>query len=89
MTCFCRETLKLAAVSSERPKVLSYLEGAVRIPIYKWRQFDRPAFPHHEPKAPSGGVVEAAGLVGDELQAGGVAVDDVLGRAEAPEPQVD
>ena len=48
-----------------------------------------PAFPHHEPRAPSGGVVEAAGLGGDELHAGGVAVDDVLGRAEAPEPQVD
>ena len=29
------------------------------------------------------------GLGGDELQAGGVAVDDVIGRAEAPEPQVD
>ena len=61
----------------------------MRNEIYKWGQFDRPEFPHHEPRAPSGGVVEAAGLGGDELQAGGVAVDDVLGRAEAPEPQVD
>ena len=48
-----------------------------------------PVFPHHEPRAPSGGVFEAAGLGGDELQAGGVAVDDVLEQAEAPEPQVD
>ena len=37
----------------------------------------------------SGGAVEAAGLGGDELRAGGAAVDDVLGRAEAPEPQVE
>ena len=61
----------------------------MRIPIYKWRQFDRPAFPHYEPRAPSGGVVEAPGPGEDELRAGGAAVDDVLGRAEAPEPQVE
>ena len=61
----------------------------MRNAIYKSGQFDRPEFPHHEPRAPSGGVVEAAGLGGDELQAGGDAVDDVLGQAEAPEPQVD
>ena len=48
----------------------------MRNEIYKWGQFDRTAIPHHEPTAPSGGVVEAAGLGGDELQAGGVAVDD-------------
>ena len=65
------------------------MERAVRNVIYKSGQFDRPEFPHHEPRAPSGGVVEAAGLGGDELQAGGDAVDDVLGQAEAPEPQVD
>ena len=76
-------------MSSDVPKVSSYLKGAVRILIYKWGQFDRPVFPHHEPRAPSGGAVEAAGLGGDELRAGGAAVDDVLGRAEAPEPQVE
>ena len=81
--------LKLFAVSSELPKFLSYLEGAVRNPIHKPGQFDRPAFPRHEPIAPSGGVVEAAGLGGDGLQAVGVAAEDVVGRAEAPEPQVD
>ena len=48
-----------------------------------------PVFPHHEPRAPSGGGFEAAGLGGDQLQARGVAVDDVLEQAEAPEPQVD
>ena len=69
-------------MSSELPKVLLYLEGAVRNPFYNSGQFDRTIFPHHEPRAPSGGVVEAAGLGGD-------AFDDVLGRAEAPEPQVD
>ena len=76
-------------MSSDVPKVSSYLNGAVRNLIYQSGQFDRPVFPHHEPRAPSGGAVEAAGLGGDELHAGGVAVDDVLGRAEAPEPQVD
>ena len=49
------------------------LPGKVKIEIWK--------IPHHESRAPSGGVVE--------LQAGGDAVDDVLGPAEAPEPQVD
>ena len=76
-------------MSSDVPKVSSYLNGAVRNLIYQSGQFDRPVFPHHEPRAPSGGVVEAAGLGGDELRAGGAAVDDVLGRAEAPEPQVE
>ena len=52
-------------------------------------QFDQPEFHHHEPRALSGGFVEAADLGGDELQAGGDAVDDVLGQAEAPEQQVD
>ena len=85
----CRETLKLLAVSSNVPKVLSYLKGAVRNLIYKTGEFDRPVFHHHEPRARSRGAVEAAGRGGDELHAGGVAVDDVLGRAEAPEPQVD
>ena len=83
MPYFCRETLKLLTVSSELPKVASYLEGAARNLIYKSEQFDRPAFPHLEPRAPFRGVVEAAGL------AGGAAVNDVLGRAEAAEPQVD
>ena len=69
----------LFAVSSELPKVLPYLKGAVRNPIYKLGQFDRPVFLRH------GSVVEAAGLWGDGLQA----ADDVVGRAEAPEPQVD
>ena len=76
-------------MSSDVPKVSSYLNGAVRNLIYQSGQFDRPVFPHHEPRAPSGGVVEAAGLGGDELRAGGAAVDDVLGQAKAPEPQVD
>ena len=89
MPCFCRKTLKQLAVCSELLKFLSYLEAAVRNPIYKSVQYDWPAFPHHAPRAPSGGVVEAAGLGGDELKAGGVAVYDVLGRAEAPESQVD
>ena len=83
------ESLNLFAVNPELPKVSSYIEGAVRNEIYKLGQFDRTVIPHHEPRAPSGGVVEAAGLGGDELQAGGDAVDDVLGQAEAPEPQVD
>ena len=76
-------------MSADIPKVTLYLKGAVNNPIYKSGQYYRPVFPHHEPRAPSGGVVEAAGLAGDELHKGGVAVDDVLGRAEAPEPQVD
>ena len=76
-------------MSSELPELSSYDEGAVRNPIINSGQFDRPAFPHLEPRAPSGSVVEDTCLGQDELQAGGVAVDDVLGRAEAPEPQVD
>ena len=85
MPCFCRETLKLLAVRSEIPEVLSYLKGAVRNPINNSGQFDRPAFPQLEPRAPSGGVGEAAGPGRDELQAGCAAVYDVLGQAEAPE----
>ena len=73
-------------MSSELPKVLSYLVGAVINPIYKSVKFDWPAFPHLEPRDSFGGVVDAAGLVRDELQAGGVAVEDVLGQVEAPEP---
>ena len=38
---------------------------------------------HLKPRAPSGGVVEAAGHGGDEPQAGGRAVDDVLGQGRA------
>ena len=76
-------------MSSELAKVVSYLKGAARNTIDKSGQFYRPTFPHHEPIAPSGGVVEAADLGGDGLQAGGDTVDDVLGQAEAPEPQVD
>ena len=43
-------------------------------------------FPHHKSRASYGVAVEAAGFGGDELQAGGDAVDDVLGQALAPEP---
>ena len=56
-------------MNSELPKVSLYIEGAVRNVIYKPGQFDRTEYPHHKPRAPSGGVVEAAGLGGDELQA--------------------
>ena len=77
-------------MNSELQKDSLYIVGAVRNGIYKAGQFDRTAIPHNEPRAPSEGVVvEAAGLGGDELQAGGDAVDDVLGQAEAPESQVD
>ena len=76
-------------MNAELPKVSLYIEGTVRNEFYKSGQIDWPEIPHHEPRAPSGGVDEAAGLGGDELPAGGDAVDDVLGQAEAPEPQVD
>ena len=72
-------------MSSELPELSSYHEGAVRNPINKSGQFDRPAFPHLEPRAPSGGAGEAAGPGRDELQSGCAAVDDVLEQAEATE----